>query len=732
MSTLPRVFSVADGRAELRVVDGRAHQDLNLQFLDTLLTRLESLIDARTYARYADSGTGEEAARYRAAVEPRLAHAKALAERLDQIREQAEELSFEFPLDRLRARYSLDYHEMDILQLALAPTLDASFRKRCARYKDNILLDYVDVDLACSLLFDSRVERLRAREYFASDAPLIAHKLLTLGVPREASTTALLGNELRVPNRVVNYALGRETLDTRIAELATLSSPTVPFDHFVFEEYVRTEILQIVTHHATTGRPEHTYALPGQRAALIMQFYGLPGTGKTLAVKAIASHLNRKLIVVDCGKVSASEIPFRQLIDDVFLEAKVHEAVLCFDHCEAIFGQHNPRLPALYSQFEDFDGLILLTTNDGKALDHSLERWVAYSLKFELPRPAERQRIWELLLPEAGPLAADVDTQDLGSTFEITGAAIHNAVQLAAKRSLAVPDGDRVIDMKLLMASAQAQMRADMEDYSVKSRMTLTLKDIVLPDDERKQVEEILAAAKARTFVMNKWGFGKRLTTGKGLVMLFAGEPGTGKTLCAEILAAEMGLSLFQVSIPKIVSKYIGETEKNIAKVFGAARASRSMLLFDEADALFTKRVKVERSVDRFSNMEVNMLLQEIERFEGLVVLTTNEDKHIDKAFQRRINFKIRFPFPDKAGRADIWRVLWPPECPRDGTIDLDDLGESFELSGGYIKNAILRAAYRAASAGEPINFEHVKFAAEQECKSAGKIFRMPGTYDDF
>jgi SpoVK/Ycf46/Vps4 family AAA+-type ATPase len=223
---------------------------------------------------------------------------------------------------------------------------------------------------------------------------------------------------------------------------------------------------------------------------------------------------------------------------------------------------------------------------------------------------------------------------------------------------------------------------------------------------------------------MTRWGFGKRLSTGKGLCCLFVGEPGTGKTLCAEILAVQLRQNLYQISIPRVMSKYIGETEKNIERIFQIAKANNSILLFDEADALFTSRVKVETSVDRFSNMEINLLLQEIERFDGLVILTTNLEKNMDKAFERRIQFKVRFPFPEKEYREMIWRAHIPRECPIDPTINWDLVGRSFELSGGNIKNAVLRAAYKAAKDKTHITLRHVVSAAEAECRHAGKLFR--------
>jgi SpoVK/Ycf46/Vps4 family AAA+-type ATPase len=179
------------------------------------------------------------------------------------------------------------------------------------------------------------------------------------------------------------------------------------------------------------------------------------------------------------------------------------------------------------------------------------------------------------------------------------------------------------------------------------------------------------------------------------------------------------------------MSKYIGETEKNIERIFQTARANGSILLFDEADALFTTRVKVETSIDRFSNMEINLLLQEIERFDGVVLLTTNLEKNLDKAFERRIQFKVRFPFPDGRHRSLIWRSHIPRECPVDADIDWTRVGESFELSGGNIKNAVLRAAYKAARSRSAITMEHVVAAAEAECRFAGRLFRGLRRDDD-
>ncbi|MFT5434244.1 MAG: SpoVK/Ycf46/Vps4 family AAA+-type ATPase, partial [Myxococcota bacterium] len=244
-------------------------------------------------------------------------------------------------------------------------------------------------------------------------------------------------------------------------------------------------------------------------------------------------------------------------------------------------------------------------------------------------------------------------------------------------------------------------------------------------EETSSQIGEILAAARSRSTVFQEWGFGAKLNKGRGLSALFDGEPGTGKTLCAEILAAELGLTLYRINVANVVSKYIGETEKNLTRIFKEADDSHCMILFDEADSLFSQRTDVKSVHDKYSNMEINVLLQLMERYDGLVVLTTNLKKSIDKAFERRLGFKVSFPFPDAEYREEIWRHIIPSTAPVADDLDFWVLGRSFELSGGSIKNAILRAAYRAAAAQRAISQNDLVEAAKYECAAAGKLYRL-------
>ncbi len=703
-------------------------QTPNLEFVDLMVARMELLMELRTFQRYGVPQQPGQETDFGQVVEPLRQQMMAVEQRMAHLREQALKKKQALPFDRLCRSFDLDVVEEQILMLALSPMFDASFRKRIARYKDNILLDYVDVDLCLAVLFDTRRERLAAMQWFGEQGRLFQSRILVPSVPKEAGSEHQLAYELLAPGRVVNFVLGRGDIDMAIRSYASLSYPQIPMDHVVLPENTLNEVLNLADQFAGELRDEaarmHS-AMGGVEKGGVIAFVGPSGTGKTHTARALASYLEVPALEVDCGRLATDDHRFKQALEAVFWQARLLNAVLILDRPEAIMQENSSKLPTIFAEIERWVGLAVLTVVDQKKIDPTVHGSVIYQFEFEAPELAERERLWAIHLPES-PKPLDVSTEELGTQYEITGSQIRNACLVAANMALSEDgDGEKHITMDHLKRAAYTQMRASLTQYARKSKVKLTLADLILPDDEKKEIESIIEAARSRAYVMSKWGFGRKLTTGKGLVTMFCGEPGTGKTLCAEIRANMLELQLYHISIPQVMSKYIGETEKNIAEIFATAKANHAMLLFDEADSLFSSRVKVESSVDKFSNMETNLLLQEIERFEGVIILTTNLDKSIDKAFQRRIQFKAE-------DRARIWQLLFPKECPLDEeNMDWDLLGKSFEISGGHIKNAVLRAAYRAACTDGIVTMETIRFAAEQECKQAGKLFRSFSLDDD-
>jgi hypothetical protein len=245
--------------------------------------------------------------------------------------------------------------------------------------------------------------------------------------------------------------------------------------------------------------------------------------------------------------------------------------------------------------------------------------------------------------------------------------------------------------------------------------------DLVLPSDQLGQLHELCARVRHRQVVYEVWGFGRKLAHGRGLHVLFAGPPGTGKTMAAAVIANELGLELFRIDLAQVVSKFIGETEKNLERVFVAAEQSDAILFFDEADALFGKRSEVKDSHDRYANIEISYLLQRMEEYDGLAILATNLRQHLDEAFLRRLQVSVEFPFPDETHRRRIWATLFPPEAPLGPDVDFDLLARELKLAGGNLKNIALAAAFGAAADGSTIDLAHLARAAWREHQKLGR-----------
>jgi SpoVK/Ycf46/Vps4 family AAA+-type ATPase len=244
----------------------------------------------------------------------------------------------------------------------------------------------------------------------------------------------------------------------------------------------------------------------------------------------------------------------------------------------------------------------------------------------------------------------------------------------------------------------------------------------VLPQEPLEQLLELCAWTRHRERVHEAWGFRRRLGLSLGLTALFSGPSGTGKTLAAEVIAGDLGLDLYRIDLATVVSKYIGETEKNLSRVFEAAQDSGAMLLFDEADALFGKRSEVRDAHDRYANIEVSHLLQRMETYDGVAVLTTNRRRDIDEAFMRRLHFAVEFPLPDAEHRRRIWEAIWPADTPRDPAVDPEALARRFELPGGNIRNIALAAAFLAARDGQVVTMAHVLDATRREYRKLGTL----------
>ncbi len=339
--------------------------------------------------------------------------------------------------------------------------------------------------------------------------------------------------------------------------------------------------------------------------------------------------------------------------------------------------------------------------------------WAVISPR-ELPLTALPRRPWVDLVVGPSPATPDEWAAALGiavpDQYRLTADQLH-----LVSRAAAAMGGD-------LPAAVRRLAAGHIDAAASRVRPTRTWDDIVLDDDRLGQLREVAVRCRHRDTVFGLWGFSPQPST--GVVALFAGPSGTGKTLAAEVIAGDLGVDLYKVDLANMVSKYIGETEKNLARVFDAAEASRVALFFDEADALLGRRSEVSDAHDRYANIEVSYLLQRLERYEGLVVLATNLAKNIDPAFLRRIHVMVEFPMPGAAERRRIWAHCLPSAAPTGADLDLDFLADGFDVSGGTIRNAVLSAAFLAAEAGSPITMATAVVALRRELQKLGRLVR--------
>jgi hypothetical protein len=339
------------------------------------------------------------------------------------------------------------------------------------------------------------------------------------------------------------------------------------------------------------------------------------------------------------------------------------------------------------------------------------------SLRVDVPRasPSEQQSLWGRLL---GPAGANLNgaMAHVTSQFSLSLAGLRDASAEVLSR---VAEGSETPLPSLAWQACRSQSRARLEDLAQRIDARAGWDDLILPPDESALLRDLAAHVRQRALVYETWGFARTSERGLGISALFAGISGTGKTLAAEVLARELSLDLYRIDLSQVVSKYIGETEKNLRRIFEAAEEAGAVLLFDEADALFGKRSDVKDSHDRYANIEVSYLLQRMEQYRGLAVLTSNMRNALDQAFLRRLRFIVEFPFPDFEQRLAIWRRVFPEGVPL-GAIDWTRLG-GLNIAGGTIRNIALAAAFSAADAGRPVEMTHLLRAARSEYRKLDK-----------
>jgi SpoVK/Ycf46/Vps4 family AAA+-type ATPase len=609
-------------------------------------------------------------------------------------------------LERLAALFALSPFEVDALLVCLAPELDLKYERLYAYLQNDVTKKRPSVDLVLNLLCPSFETKLTARRYFAPKSPLVSWHLLRLFEDPSGRQTPLLGKFLKVDERVVDYLLGSDEIDARLSSFAQMTHPQAK-EELILGAGIKGKLLQLAQTHRKKG--------------LIFFFRGGYGVGKRTMAEALCRGLGSGLLVVDLARMLEEELPFEAAVRLVFREALLQDAALYWEHFDILLEESKEHLLDVVVQgLEIRSGLSFITGERVWEPVGALHEVPLIRVEFPIPPYEERKRLWEVHLDGRFPVSGDVDIGALANKFHFSGGQICDAV--ATARNLALGRGEGRIAMADLYKACRAHSNQKLKHLARKIRPHYTWADIVLPPDQMRQLREIVNYVKYRPLVYGDWGFDRKLSLSKGLNALFAGPPGTGKTMAAEIIAGELGLDLYKIDLSMVVSRYIGETEKNLNRIFKEAETSNSILFFDEADALFGKRSEVRDSHDRYANIEIAYLLQKMEEYEGIVILATNLRQNLDEAFVRRMHFTVEFPFPEEEYRRRIWEVTFPPEAPRADDIDFDFLARNFKLAGGNIRNIILSAAFLAAEDGRVIGMEHLIRATKREFQKMGKL----------
>ena len=615
-------------------------------------------------------------------------------------------------LPHLSRVFNLSRFEELCLVICLAPELDRRYEKLYAWLQDDVTRKKPGVDLVLRLAASGPQERLAVRLAFQPQSPLLRYRLVHLLESAPEGRTPLLSRFLKLDDRIVDYLLGTSRIDGRLEGIASLVNGESGLADVLPEE-TRSRVLRLIGMHFEVAAES--------RPALVVQVNGADGSGRRALAQIGASEMGLPLLVMDAAKLLEGPLPMDELAWLAGREALLQPAALCFENLDALTGNESHKNSTdLLLEVAKECSWVTFFLGERPWKPGESEDLAFVTVDLPSPDDAERVRVWQRLASSL-EIDAGVDFGELASKFRFTQGQIRDALLAARNATLWRPAGEREINRADLSAACRAQSGQKLNSLARKVTPVYTWNDIVLPDQVLRQMREICQRVVHRHRVMGEWGFGKKLALGKGVNALFAGPSGAGKTMAAEIIAQELDLDLYKIDLSGVVSKYIGETEKNLDRVFTAAQDANAILFFDEADALFGKRSEVRDSHDRYANIEISYLLQKMEEYEGVAILATNLKANLDESFTRRLAFTIHFPFPDEPSRLLIWKGIWPGAITLDESVDFEWMSHRFKLSGGNIKNIALGAAFLAASDGGSVTMSHMIHATRREYQKLGK-----------
>ncbi len=601
-------------------------------------------------------------------------------------------------LPDLADSFSLDPFETDAFLICMAPELDRKYEKLYAYLQDDVTRKQPSISFILDLLCSTWKEKMKARKYFDQDDALFKYHLIRF--TEERKNEPMLSRPLAADETAISYVLepsGQIKVDTPSSE------------EILWPDETTKKMLNLMEHIKSTGRG-------------LISLHGPYGAGKKEAAKFICNGLSIGIKSIDLDVLASKEMGFEAALAYALRDALLQRSAAYLSRFDALTGSEAARNAEykniIIKALDGFPGIAFLAYDKPIDLDAGLHR-AHYKIELPLQSFQMRSRVWQSCLNEK---FQDEQISELATKFRFTAGQIRDAVKAA--QNLAVLDGRDIdsITEKDLYEGSRNQSNRKISTLARRIEARYTWDDIILPEDKFRQLREVGNHIKHRGLVYHDWGFDGKMSLGKGLNVLFLGPSGTGKTMAAEVMSTELGLDLYKIDLSSIVSKYIGETEKNLSKIFQEAEQSNAIIFFDEADALFGKRSEVRDSHDRYANVEISYLLQKMEEHEGVVIMASNLSGNIDDAFLRRMHFTIEFPFPDEVYRLRIWKSMVPTGAPLADDIDYHFLSRKLKISGGNIKNIIVNAAFLAADDSRIIEMKHFIAAAKREYQKMKKV----------
>jgi len=616
-------------------------------------------------------------------------------------------------LGRLQKVFGLSPFELDVVLIALAPELDLRYEKLYAFLHDDITRRRPSIDLTLRLLCPGLAAQVAARRCFDPEAPLLKYRLIELSEDAQNKQPSLLGRIIKLDEGIVAYLLGEDRLDARLRNLADFARINPRRVMLAEAQNYVNRLVEL------SNNPE-----PGE-AGFLCLLVGTDETSKRELAAEVCERLGTSLLIVDSsllpGLAKAENLLYLLERESILRDRPLYWAAydsLLPKEGEAANVPEARRLVMQLLKEQTGPGFISTPQTLPPLLVGHHRR--EFQLELAAPRYSERQHLWE---GQLGPQAAGLELESLSSRFRLSSGQIGAATLTA--RHAAAWRGDSAPTLADLEAACRQHSNQKLTSLARKIGTVYSWKDLVLPNDQFNMLREIYRQVTHRSLVYEKWGFEDKVALGKGLNVIFAGPSGTGKTMSAGIIAGELRMDLYKIDLSTVVSKYIGETEKNLERIFTEAGESNAILFFDEADSLFGKRSEVKDAHDRYANIETGYLLQKMEEYDGIVVLATNLRKNLDEAFIRRMHFIIEFPFPEEEDRYEIWRRVFPKAVPLGEDVDLRFMARQFKMSGGNIKNIALAAAFLAAGDEQEnptIGMNQLIRATRREYQKLGKL----------